>query len=128
VDDLTTVGFVFQDRASGLRVGYLPDIRRLDDAGKARLTGAAVVLIGAVQLEARAGAHLPVAAALALCRELDIAQPILTHIGHLRLTMAQLRTWLDQAGYPAVQVAQDGLVITVAAGQAHLTWPSATGA
>lgn len=124
VDDFTTVGFVFQDKAGGARVGYLPDIRHLDDAGKALLAGAAVVLIGAVQLEARVGAHLPIASALALCRALDIAQPILTHVGHLQMTTAQLRAWLDQAGYPTALIAQDGLVITVEAGQVRLAWPT----
>jgi phosphoribosyl 1,2-cyclic phosphodiesterase len=124
VDYFTTVGLVFQDKASAQRIGYLPDLRRLDDAGKALLAGAAVVLIDGIQFETRTAPHVTIAEALALCRELDVAQPILTHLGHLRMTTRELRHWLDEAGFGTAQVAQDGMIITIDAGHIALQWPA----
>ncbi len=116
----TTVGLLFTDKRHGARVGYFPDLRRLDDEGKSQLQGADVLLIDSTQLEPRIPAHLTLPEALALCRELDVRQPVLTHLGHLGWSTAQLRAWLDAAGFPHARIAHDGLRITVDATGVHI--------
>jgi ribonuclease BN (tRNA processing enzyme) len=116
----TTVGLLFTDKRHGARVGYFPDLRRLDDEGKALLQGADVLLIDSTQLESSTPSHLAIPEGLALCRELGVRQPVLTHLGHLRWNMARLRAWLDATGFPDVRVAHDGLLVTVDASGVHV--------
>jgi ribonuclease BN (tRNA processing enzyme) len=116
----TTVGLLFTDKRHGARVGYFPDLRRLDAGGKAQLQGAEVLLIDSTQFEAAISEHLPIPEAMALCRELAVRQPILTHIGHLGWNTARLRAWLDANGFPHALIAHDGLVITVDAAGVHI--------
>jgi phosphoribosyl 1,2-cyclic phosphodiesterase len=116
----TTVGLLFTDKRHGTRVGYFPDLRRLDDDGKARLQGADVLLLDSTQMEGRISSHLSLPEGLALCRELDIGLPVLTHLGHLGLNTAQLRAWLTTAGFPHALIAHDGLLITVDAAGIHI--------
>lgn len=120
VPSFTTVGLLFTDKRHGARVGYFPDLGGLDAEGKARLRGADVLLFDSTHLEPVMPAHLPIPQGLALCRELGVRRPILTHVGHLRLSTAQLRAWLDAAGFPDALIAHDGLVITVDATGIHI--------
>lgn len=116
----TTVGLLFTDKRHGTRVGYFPDLARLDDDGMARLQGAEVLLLDSTHLEPVMPAHLPLSQGLALCRKLAVRRPILTHVGHFGLSTAQLRAWLDAAGFPDALIAHDGLVITIDAAGVHI--------
>ena len=95
-------------------------LARLDDDGMARLQGAEVLLLDSTHLEPVMPAHLPLSQGLALCRELAVRRPILTHVGHFGLSTTQLRAWLDAAGFPEALIAHDGPVITVDAAGVHI--------
>jgi phosphoribosyl 1,2-cyclic phosphodiesterase len=120
VANFTTVGLLFTDKGHGARVGYFPDLGGLDADGMDRLRGADILLLDSTHLEPVMAAHLPLSQGLALCRELGVRRPVLTHVGHLKLSTAQLRAWLDAVGFPDALIAHDGLVITVDAAGVHI--------
>jgi phosphoribosyl 1,2-cyclic phosphate phosphodiesterase len=105
---INTLGLVFEERSSGKRFVYYNDCKRIPREAVALAKGADVVVLDGLRVEPHP-THMNIEEACAAAKEVGGKATYLTHLTH----GIDYATWTRQLGIQGVQLAYDGLRLTI---------------